>query len=166
MLSKCKASLEGSSPSTALIGGSGSTSSTAPVTELRLAEMIPVPPFPVHAESLTLPASYWDDNLHWDHWSEGLKFGPDGSSCSHVSVAGNAAEELVRILRERPLPKDLEGSELDLRLADVQRCVQSLYIDRLRPTLAEVRRRLCEQGWSPAKLQLLLPICASRPDLF
>lgn len=83
----------------------------------------------------------------------------DSTSTAHV---------LALELRARPLPESLAGNKKALTgcQQSLRKCIESLYRDRLRPTLAEVQRRLTERSWGAEDLQAVLPLSAREPDTY
>lgn len=88
--------------------------------------------------------------------------GPNSKQCtpSHASppVRPETVEERVLdMLKNRPLP---DGLGTNKRLRALRSCVDSLYRDRIEPSLSEVQQRLLKKGWTFQEVQGLLPLCA------
>jgi len=56
--------------------------------------------------------------------------------------------------------------ELERCQAVLNNCIESLYFERVEPSLGEVQRRLRELGWSQSELQLVLPLCARESERY
>lgn len=90
------------------------------------------------------------------------------SPASSPIGGSSAAKVLASELRARPLPESLANSpdELKGHQRSLRICVESLYRDRLKPTLAEIQRRLTERAWGPEKLRAVLPLSAREPETY
>jgi len=81
-----------------------------------------------------------------------------------------ATLRLAEALRAGPLPQTLSDcgdADLRWRQEALRACVESLYRDRLEPTLFEVQRRLCDDcGWRIAEAQAAPLLAARAPQLF
>jgi len=86
----------------------------------------------------------------------------DGPRTDGSAPTPEGVQDFLNVLRRRPLPPDWEQ---ELR-GVVQKCLISLYRDRIRPTQYQVQRRLLESGCSEPIVQALLPFCAREPEQY
>mmetsp|Transcript_90600 Transcript_90600/g.143110 ORF Transcript_90600/g.143110 Transcript_90600/m.143110 type:complete len:570 (+) Transcript_90600:75-1784(+) len=79
--------------------------------------------------------------------------------CETLSMLGpeNVEARVLHMLRNRSLP---EGLGAGCHLRALRSCVDSLYRDRIEPSLGEVQQRLLKKGWNFQEVQATLPLCA------
>jgi len=82
-----------------------------------------------------------------------------------LGLGFTSAEDMILAnLRSQPLPEafgsESSDPEVRKRCRVLKSCVESLYRDRIQPTLAEVQQRLRNRGWTSDDIQGVLPLCA------
>jgi len=91
-----------------------------------------------------------------------------GSDEASLMPSLEGMNDFLNVLRRRPLPPELlEQDKLAIYQSLVSSTVLGCYRDRLRPTQAQLQRRLRERGCSEPCVQALLPLCArDSPDFY
>lgn len=80
---------------------------------------------------------------------------------------GISPNNFMSLLRELGLHAcSLSDSLLSLLEVGLLNCIESLYRDRLLPTLAEVQQRLRSTGWRAAKMRLIIALAAREPERY
>mmetsp|Transcript_28684 Transcript_28684/g.95216 ORF Transcript_28684/g.95216 Transcript_28684/m.95216 type:complete len:545 (-) Transcript_28684:122-1756(-) len=96
----------------------------------------------------------------------------EGYEVDHLASAqyyeDQTAFDLADALRMRPLPHGVGCSpdEMEQRLQVVQACMETLYRDRIEPTLGNIQQRLLDFGWSFEEVQCVPFLCAREPAMF
>lgn len=80
----------------------------------------------------------------------------------------SSEDVIIENLRQRALPEALgkggSDPETRRRCRVLRSCLESLYRDRIEPTLGEVQERLRSRGWNHQEIQGLLPLCAQAAE--
>lgn len=71
-------------------------------------------------------------------------------------------------VQKLPLPQSLmdDPQRLERFKVAILSAVESLYFDRIKPSLGEVQERLRGKTWQPVELRALLTVCANDPSRF
>lgn len=92
---------------------------------------------------------------------------PERPAKAAETAVDTEAERLTQALASQRLPSNWKGMDLTSKRQCLRGCIESLYYDRIRPTLREIQQRLEKSfSWSSTEARAAAMLCAREPEVY